>query len=278
MDSRDVAEALDQHYRQPNLTQKILAALQAAGKDIETLTPDDLTVFDEFHIGGRRTTRALAQLAGPLAGRQVLDVGCGVGGPARTLANEFGCQVIGLDLIGAYCEAATMLSRRVGLSDRVAFCQGSALSLPFPAAAFDLVWLQHVSMNIVDKFALFRDIKRVLRSGGQLALYEVCAGPTEPPHFPLPWAGDSALSFLQPSAALRRQIEAGGFVKKAWQEMTVEALAWFEQMMTRRAAAPASPLGIHLISGSDFAEKGRNVIRNLAEQRITVVRGLFSLR
>ena len=163
-------QSIKSHYTQADLNTTILTALQHAGKDIEALTRDDISVFDEFHIGGRRATRALAQLIAPLSDKIMLDVGCGVGGPARTLAAEFGCQVIGLELVDAYCQAAHMLTSRVGLDDKVSFQPGSALDLPFDDRSFDIVWTQHLSMNIEDKIQLFSEIGRVLRPGGGWAL------------------------------------------------------------------------------------------------------------
>jgi len=107
----------------------------------------------------------------------VLDVGSGVGGPARTLASEFGCKVTGLDLTKTYTHAAEMLINHVGLGDSVTFQQGSALDMPFDDESFDAAWLQHVSINIEGKMQLFRGIHRVIRSGGRLAIHEVMDGP-----------------------------------------------------------------------------------------------------
>jgi sarcosine/dimethylglycine N-methyltransferase len=136
------AHAISHLYGQAELSAKILTALHKAGKGLDALTRDDLASFDELHDGGRETTRELARLAGLREGIHVLDVGSGLGGPARTLAVEYGCRVTGLDLTEAFCEAATMLTARVGLQERVAFRHGSALDLPFEEATFDAVWTQ----------------------------------------------------------------------------------------------------------------------------------------
>lgn len=122
-----------------DVSARILASLVAAGRDLDRLTCGDLASFGEFHAGGLASTRELARLAAMGPGSQVLDVGCGIGGPARMLAAEFGCQVTGIDLTESFCHAARMLTAKLGMSDRVQCCRGTALQLPFASASFDTV-------------------------------------------------------------------------------------------------------------------------------------------
>src|SRR5205809_265225 len=145
------ARAVEEHYTRRSLGDTILSALRDAGKDLEHLTPDDLAPVDEFHSGQRNATVRLARLAGVSGGEKVLDVGCGIGGPSRFLANEFGCRVTGLDLTAEFVEVANMLAHRTELAGKVTYRQGDALDLPFPDASFDLVWSQHAAMNIADR-------------------------------------------------------------------------------------------------------------------------------
>lgn len=158
-------ESINRHYGGTDISARILAALQEAGRDVNALTRDDLAAIDEFHSGGREATRRLAQLTGLSKGMHVLDVGSGVGGPARTLAAEFGCKVTGLDLTEEFCRAATMLTERLGLGDRVTFRYGNALDMPFDNGIFDVVWTQNTLMNIENKRRLFKEVYRVLRRG-----------------------------------------------------------------------------------------------------------------
>src|SRR5258708_27045051 len=88
-------QAVAEHYKQRALGDAILAALQAAGKDVDHLTPDDLAPVDEFHSGGRNATVRLAHLAHINGSHRVLDGGCAIGGPSPPLASTFGCQVTG---------------------------------------------------------------------------------------------------------------------------------------------------------------------------------------
>jgi SAM-dependent methyltransferase len=272
----DLNATIANHYGDEELSERLLSALKAAGLDLAALTPDDLRPIDQFHIGGQPSTRELAQLAGLQPGTRVLDVGGGVGGPARTLAIEFGCHVTVLDLSAPFCRAGEMLTERTGLSDRVTFRQGDALALPFEDSSFDLVWTQHSSMNVPDKRRLYAEIKRVLRPGGRLALHEIVAGPLQPVHFPVPWAREPGQSFLVTPETLRNLLRELGFTELAWNDVTSGEYAWFRTALERAAARGGKPaLGIHLLLGDDFPEMSRNMHRNLAEGRVCIIQAVW---
>ncbi len=263
-----------EHYARHDLIGSLLNALKETGKDVNALTREDLANFDEFHIRGRDATREVADLAGLRAGMEVLDVGCGIGGPARTLAAEYGCSVHGIDLVEEYVEAAEELTSRVGLSDQVQFTTADALQIPFPDSRFDAALMEHASMNIPDKNALFREIRRVLRPDGVFADYVICAGPELPVHYPVPWSDDGRASFLIPPDDYTREVEEAGFSIGERNDVTAESLAWIQDMMAKMAARPAGsppPLGLNLIMGDTAAQKLQNVARNLQENRIRVL-------
>ena len=269
----DYAHAINQHYGQAELSAKILAALREAGKDLEALTRDDLASFDEQHDGGREATRELARLAGLREGMHVLDVGSGLGGPARTLAAEFGCQVTGLDLTEEFCRAAAMLTARVGLQERMAFRHGSAPDLPFEDATFDAVWTQGVLMHIADKPRLFAEGYRVLRPGGRLAFQASLAGPVPGVYYPTLWADDAQLSFLVPPEECRRLLVATGFQERAWHNATAQAVA---QAHTRRTAGSEGAASIRaIILTTNLEERVANRLRNYAEGRVVQVMAVF---
>ncbi len=160
--------AVHAHYSRKGLGASILEALEKAGKDVKALTLEDLAPIEEFHIGGRKPTPELGRLAGLSEGMQVVDVGCGIGGPARAMAHYFGCEVVGVDLTEEFCAAATLLNERTGLDRKVSIRHGSALALPLEDASVDVAWMQHVGMNIEDKVGLFKELGRVAAARGEI--------------------------------------------------------------------------------------------------------------
>jgi SAM-dependent methyltransferase len=258
------------HWDRPDLGTAVLDALTAAGRDVEELTVDDLAATDHFHGGGKPATVRLAQRAAPAPGTEVLDVGGGLGGPARLLAAEFGCSVTVVDITPSYVEAARMLTARVGLADRVRHEVGDALDLPFPDGSFDLVWTQNSGMNIADKPALYAGFRRVLRPGGALAVQEPMAGPGGPPVYPVMWADDASTSFLWAPDELRAAIEAAGFAVRTWDDVTAEV------------RGPSSPAPAHSIQRLVLGDRleaiqaaGR---RNAEEARVCMVQATFTVR
>jgi ubiquinone/menaquinone biosynthesis C-methylase UbiE len=257
---------VETHYTRTDLGEAILAALRTAGKDIDHLTPDDLAPVDEFHGGQRPATIRLAELVGFTGSERVLDVGSGLGGPSRYLAWHYGCRVSGVDLTAEFVRIAETLTRLTGLTDKADFRQGNALELPFADMSFDVVWSQNAAMNIADRDRLYREMRRVLKPGGKLALQEVAAGPGGPPHFPVQWARTPGISFLFSQKATREALEAAGLRVLAWQDTTQTALE-AAQARARNAAGPAPVLGTHLIIGADWQAMFHNSARNLEERR-----------
>lgn len=270
--------ALNDHYGVPDLGDELLDVLEAAGKDVTALTRDDIASFDEFHIRGLEATREVADIVGIGDHDHVLDVGCGIGGPARTLAAEFDCDVVGIDVVEEYCRAAELFADRVGVTDDVRFQHGNALDLPFEDDAFDAVWFEHTLMNVEAKKMAFEEAWRVLQPGGTLALYEICAGSRGDTVFPVPWASDPSLSYLAPPDRLRELVIDAGFDEIVWRDVTEPSLQWFrdvvESMQSRPPDAP-QPLGLNLLMGSNTPVKARNVVQNLEEERISVVQGAY---
>lgn len=265
-----VNEAIQTHYTRSDLGNLILAALEKAGKDVNRLTPEDLAPVDEFHIRGRAATLELARAAGLDSTKRVLDVGSGVGGTSRCLANQFGCRVIGIDLTDEYCRAAAMLSARIGLTDLVDYRQGDATDLPFNDGAFDVVWTEHVAMNIPDKPRLYSEMHRVLKPGGTLAIYDILAGPSGPVLFPVPWARTPDTSFLVRPEELRTLLEEAGFTIADWSDTTEAARAWFVSLAEKIRKEGLPPLGFHVLLGADFQAMAQNQRRNLEEGRIVL--------
>jgi SAM-dependent methyltransferase len=255
---------VETHYASRSLVDVVLAALDAAGLP-PRLTTADLAPLDQFHARGLEATRELAALAGIDATSRVLDVGSGIGGPARYLAESLGCKVVGIDLTAEYCRLAEALTARAGLAGNVEFRAANALDLPFGDGEFDRVWTQHVAMNIADRPRLYREMARVLKPGGKLALYDAVAIAGAEPLFPVPWARDPSTSFLLDADATRAVLESSGFTVRVWRDVTAEARQWFAAL---RPAAQPPKLGLHLLLGPDFRTMSGNFGRNVIEGRV----------
>ena len=270
-----LAESINHHYGGIDLCAHILDRLRAAGVDPDALTRDDCAPFDEFHGGGRTSTRALAQLAGFGAGMNVIDVGSGVGGPARTLAAEFGCTVTGVDLTEAFCAVADMLTERLEMTGQVCFQCASALDLPFDDETYDAAWSQNMFMNIEDKDRLFAEVYRVLRPGGLFAFEGVIAGNGGAIIYPVMWADTAEISFVVDENSVRGSLAAAGFVERRWTDTSERAIATARKRLeTMQPDAPA-PLRINLIVTRDFRQKLDNGVRNILDRRISPMLAVF---
>lgn len=267
-------DAIESHYTRGTLLDEIVAGLVAAGKDLDALTPDDLAPVDEFHIRGRESTVELAGRVALAAGQSVLDVGCGIGGSARFLASTYGCAVVGVDLTAEYIDAGNALSARVGLADRVTLRQASALDLPFSDQSFDVVWTEHVQMNVADKRAFYASLARVLRPGGRLLFHDVFQGPGGPPHYPVPWANEPSISHLATPEDVAAIVRGVGLTVVAWEDRSAVSRAWFDAMSHRMATVGPAPVGLHLLMGTTFPTKFANMRRNVTEGRLAVVQAV----
>jgi ubiquinone/menaquinone biosynthesis C-methylase UbiE len=252
-----------QHYATQNLEQRILGAFEAAGKPRASITADDLAAVDEFHIGGREATEAIAAQMNLRPGMRLLDIGCGIGGPARYFASAQGCHVTGIDLTPEYVRTAQALSALVGLSASVQFEQGSAAALSFEGHTFDGAYMFHVGMNIQDKVKLFREVKRVLRDTAVFAIFDVMRiGPGEL-QFPVPWASKADESFVATTDDYRKNLIDQGFAITAQSERKQFALDFFARMRQRNEQQGPRPLGLHLVMGETATLKLSNVVDGL---------------
>jgi ubiquinone/menaquinone biosynthesis C-methylase UbiE len=258
------------HYGRDDRARAILAALEAAGKDPDRLSDDDLAPLSEFHVRGRQATVELGEKLGLRPDMHVLDVGCGIGGASRHFAATYGCRITGIDLTPSYCELATRFARSTGLADRLAYHQGSALAMPFADGAFDAAYTQHVAMNIADKPALYGEVARVLRPGAIFGIYDILQGPGGEVRFPVPWASDAGSSFLATPDEMRALLPAAGFTIEAWRDTTAEGRAFFAALLARVADEGPPPLGLHLLL-PDFRPRVENLLQSMVEGRVVVV-------
>ena len=266
-----VEQDVARHYTHGTLEETILAGLKAMGRVPERLQPEDLAAIDEFHIGGNEATAALADQLGLKAGMTLLDLGSGIGGPARFLARRYGCRVTGIDLTPEYVQVATALTRAVGLDAQVSFRVGSVTALPFAGAAFEAATLFHVGMNIADKEKLCAEVARVLKPRGVFAIYDVMrVGPGEL-DFPMPWAGAAHTSFVVEPERYRHALATAGFEIVAERGRRDYAIAFFRTMRARVAERGPPPLGTHVLMGKEAPQKIANLTAGLEAGRIAPV-------
>ena len=265
---------VEKYYGVGGIMQKIEAGLKLAGKDANSITVDDLALVDEFHTRGRESTLEVAALANLNASDRVLDVGCGLGGTARYLAEQFKCNVAGIDLTQEYISIGKKLTDLVGLSERVELRQGSALEIPYENESFDIVWTEHVQMNIADKQRFYSEIARVLRPGGRLLFHDIFRGPGNPPFYPTPWAEAASMSTLATEAEARSIIEQAGLIIDQWRVTVEESIEWFKKMSAQIKADGAPPLSSRLLMGDNAKVKLQNYFLNLSQDRVSVALGM----
>ena len=257
------------YYTRGDLLERLHAALLGDGIDPDHPTIETLAPFDQFHGRGLEATEEVADVLAVAATDHLLDVGSGIGGPARYIADRFGCRVTGIDLTAEFCDVARHLTQMLGLEDRVAFEQGDALAMPFSDASFDGAYSMNVSMNIADKAGFYREIHRVLRPGAWLVLIEIAQGPNGSLDYPTPWAQTAESSFLVTPSETGEVLEASGFTDLKSRDTAKESLAFGtrSRAMVERGEKPPYR-AVQLIHGDLAAEVIANSSRGIVEARI----------
>ncbi|MGO4706710.1 class I SAM-dependent methyltransferase [Microvirga sp. 2MCAF38] len=267
----DIERQVARHYTRGALESAILDALKASGKEIDRLTPSDLSGADEFHLGWRSATVELGKDLELGPDTRVLDIGSGIGGPARYFAEAYGSHVTGVDLTAEFVEVANALTQRCGLADRVAFREASGLALPFDDGSFDRATLIHVGMNIQDKAKLFAEVRRVLRRGGMFGVYDIMRLNDDPLPFPMPWANSEETSFVETSDTYKGLLERAGFVVVKETDRRDMSLKLGREMRENAARNGAPPLGLHILMGPATPERLGNVMKTLEHGSIAPV-------
>ncbi len=260
------------HYAHGDLLRAIEARLPDLGKTPDDITIEDLAAVDEFHIGGRQATDHLMDQLGFSRQNQILDVGCGLGGAARYVANKYHTRVTGIDLTAEYIEAGRALSSWVKLDQQVRLEQGSALSMPFDDNSFDGGYMLHVGMNIEDKTALFAEVYRVLRPGSCFGVYDVMRQDEGDLQYPVPWASDSSTSQLSTVDQYKQALNAAGFSVSAENNRRQFALDFYAQLRAQKESNVATPpLSLHTLMKESTGVKIKNLVNNLRSNLIAPV-------
>ena len=225
---KELAASVEKHYSQRPGLEAVLENLKRKGIDLEKVRAQDLYPYDQSHAGGIAATAQLAQRAGIQPHSSVVDVGCGTGGAARYLHAEFSCQVVGIDLTLARLRAGMDFNRLIGATNQIHLLAAQADALPLPSSFADVVWTQHVTMNIPDHATFVRECARVLKPAGRLACHEWflsrpgIAPPSLP--FPLPWAPNPSLNHAVSSEEFLQILREQNFHPSA-EDVTAAMLA-----------------------------------------------------
>lgn len=271
----DIERGVVGHYEAHEVLPRIRAGIEALGHDPDNVPADVLKPVDEFHIGGAEATLALLSKLGLRPDMDILDIGCGIGGPARIMARESGARVTGIDLTPGFVAAAQALSAMCGMGERVRFQVASATGLPFGDGSFDLATLLHVGMNIPDKRALFSEAARVLRGGGAFAVYDVMRIGDGQLDYPVPWAETENLSALARPDAYREAAANAGLALEEEENRGEIALEFFRRVQAQSSAAAPAPLGLHLLMGPTVREKTANMVGAIKAGVIAPVQMIF---
>jgi SAM-dependent methyltransferase len=261
------AASIADHWADRDVYGLIVSALERASKPLDSLTVEDLAPVDHFHARGFPATVELADRLPVEPGYHLLDIGCGVGGPARYLAQRFGCRVSGIDLTGPFVEAANKLTALLGMDDRVFIEQGDGERLPYEDGSFDGAYAQHVTMNVADRPRFFGEAWRVLKPGGFFALTEHGLGPIGSPHHPLPWSEDRTGEFLVTPSKTRELLAAAGFADVEIEDTGPKYLEAYRAALELADRGEPPALGLHVLIGPTAPEKMRNSARNIEEGR-----------
>ena len=261
-------------YHTPDLFEDICKRLEQQGVDLKKVSRRHISGVDEFHVRGAEVSNELAREI-YLLGAKVLDVGCGLGGPARMLAEQFNCHVTGIDLCKEYVLTAQKLSELVGLSSQTEFVRADALNLPFADGSFDIVWTQHVQMNIEDKARFYSEIKRVLNDEGAIVYYDIFTKNVGNITYPVLWANTASISFLETVPNVDALLNELGFVKLQTSDQTLKAKQFLISLFQKIKTNGSPNLGLNVLMGISTKKKLSNILKGIEENKIELQSGIY---
>jgi ubiquinone/menaquinone biosynthesis C-methylase UbiE len=271
---KEIKTLTEKHYFRPNLYEDIINRLEELEVDLNNVNRNDIAGVDEFHVRGSQISKELAKMAN-IKGAKILDIGCGIGGPCRMLADEFDCATAGIDLSEEFIRTATKLSELVGLSNKTAFICGDATKLPFTNKSFNAVWTQHVQMNVLDKEKFYSEIHRVLDDNGTFIYYDIFKNSNEDVNYPMPWANTPEISFLTRENNIDIILNELGFSKVQSTNETNNGIIFFEKLLEKINKFGPPKLGLNVLMGKTTKSKIVNLLDGLKEGKIILQSGIY---
>ena len=265
---------IENHYLKEGLFEDIVDRLKEQNIAIDNVKRSDIAGADEFHVRGAVVSKELANSI-ELNGLNVLDVGCGLGGPCRMLADEYSCQTTGIDISKEYIRTAKKLSELVNLNDKTNFIQGDATKLPFGDNTFDVVWTQHVQMNIPDKKTFYSEINRVLKTGGYFLFYDILKKGNGEISFPMPWASNANISFLFKAEEMDGYLREFGLTKEQSKNQTQAGIDFFDALVARLKEFGPPKMGLNVLMGETTKPKLMNLLNHLKTGELELKSGIY---
>jgi len=260
-------KAIADHWAKGDVYGSIVSALEKMSKPLDALTIDDLAPVDHFHARGLSATVELADRLPIEAVQHIVDIGCGLGGPARYIAQRFQCHVSGVDITQPFVDAANKLTGLLRMAAQVRIEHGNGERLPYPDAHFDGGYTQHVTMNVADRPKFFAEAYRVLKPGAFFALSEHGLGPKGNPHYPVPWSEDGSGAYLISPSETQAVLERTGFEHIVIEDTGAKYAAGYKMAIEKAEKGILPPLGTHILMGETALQKARNAARNVEEGR-----------
>jgi len=267
-------KSIENHYLREGLYEDIIHRLKEQNIPLDKVSRSDIAGTDEFHVRGAAVSSELANSI-KIQGLKVLDVGCGLGGPCRMLADEYNCQTTGIDLSHEYIRTASSLSELVNLNDKTTFIQGNATELPFDDQTFDVVWTQHVQMNIPNKNKFYSEISRVLKPDGYFLFYEILRKEKGEINYPMPWASIADHSFLFKEDEMDLFLNDAGLTKERSTDQTQAGIDFFDKLMVRLKEFGPPKMGLNVLMGESTKTKLMNLLTHLKTGELELKSGVY---
>jgi len=267
-------KSIENHYLKEGLYEDIINRLKEQNIALDNVKRSDIAGADEFHVRGATVSKELANSIN-INGLNVLDVGCGLGGPCRMLADEYNCRTTGIDLSNEYIRTATKLSELVNLNDKTTFIQGDATELPFNDKTFDVVWTQHVQMNIPNKKKFYSEINRVLKTGGYFLFYDILRKGNSEVNYPMPWASLADQSFLFKAEEMDSFLNEFELTKKQSTNQTQAGIDFFDVLVTRLKESGPPKMGLNVLMGDTTKSKLMNLLTHLKSGKLELKSGVY---
>ncbi len=189
------------------------------------------------------------------------------------LADEFNCDVYGIDMNQDYIRTAQKISAIIPTNGSTTFINGDALNLPYEDGFFDVVWTQHVQMNIEDKTTFYSEIKRVLKDQGIFIYYDIFKKIDLDIYFPVPWANSPSISHLQTIENMNNILTHLEFRKTQTSNQTQGAINFLNE--TQKKKSIKNEIGLNVLLGNSTRKKLNNVLKSLKEDKIEIQSGIY---